>query len=386
VNQSEQERPLRRYLASVLGGALLISMTGGCDWVSKLASQKEPDAPAEKAPTPSEANVQITISPVEEHAVGKVLLTSARIAFDENRVAHIFPPVTGRVVDIKAQLGEFVKKGQALATITSPDLGSAVSDMNKAKAALVAAQHDVKRQRELFELHAVAAAVLEASEDNYGVCVAEMERAQQKAALLREAGVDSVTQTYTLYSPIDGQILARAINPGMEVQGMYSGGATQELYTVGRPDALWVLSDLYEQDMSRVKVGAPVEVRTVAYPDKPFPGVVDWISDTLDPVMRTVTVRCTLANPDRILKPQMYATVGIQTEGRKALSIPRAALLHFGEKTMVIGADLAADKYERLPIIADENETGDWVPILHGVEPGAKIVTAGALILSEAVK
>jgi membrane fusion protein, heavy metal efflux system len=392
VNQVELQRrngfvpPFRRCLMHVLGGALLIAMTGGCGLESLLKPKKEPEAPAEKVVTPSETNPQITISPVEEHAVGKILLTSARIVFDENRVAHIFPPVTGRVVDIKAQLGDVVKKGQALATIISPDLGSAVSDMNKAKAALIAAQHDVKRQRELFDLHAVAAAVLEASEDNYGVCVAEMERAQQRAALLREAGVNSVTQTYTLYSPIDGQVLARAINPGMEVQGMYSGGATQELYTVGRPDALWVLSDLYEQDMSRVKVGAPVEVRTIAYPDKPFAGTVDWISDTLDPAMRTVTVRCTLANPDRILKPQMYATVGIQTEGRTTLAIPRSALLHFGEKTMIIGADMAADKYERLPIIADENETGDWVPILHGVEPGAKIVTAGALILSEAVK
>ncbi len=377
----------RTRLATVLAGAAILAMTGGCELVSQLVpKKKEPEAAAAKVATPSDVNEQITISPVTEHEVGKTLLTSARIAFDENRVAHVFPPVTGRVVEITAQLGDVVKKGQALATIISPDLGSAVSDMNKAKAALIAAEHDVKRQRELFALKAVSAAVLEASEDNYGVCKAEMERAEQRAALLREAGVNSVTQTYTLYSPIDGQVLARAINPGMEVQGMYSGGTTQELYTVGRPDALWVLADLYEQDMSRVKLGALVEVRTVAYPDKPFHGVVDWISDTLDPVMRTVTVRCTLANADRTLKPQMYATVGIQTEGKKTLSIPRSALLHFGEKTMVITADTAANKYETIPVIVDEDETGDWVPVLHGVDPGAKVVTAGALILSEAIK
>jgi len=378
---------LRTRLAPVLGVAALMAMTEACDVVAQLVPRKkEPEVATGKVATPSDANEQITITPVTEHEVGKILLTSARVAFDENRVAHIFPPVTGRVVEITAQLGDVVKKGQALATIISPDLGSAVADMNKARAALVAAQHDVKRQRELFALNAVAAAVLEASEDNYAVCKAEMERTEQRAALLREAGVNSVTQTYTLYAPIDGQILARAINPGMEVQGMYSGGSAQELYTVGRPDALWVLADLYEQDMSRVRLGAPVEVRTVAYPDRPFHGTVDWISDTLDPLMRTVTVRCTLANPDRTLKPQMYATVGIQTEGKKTLSIPRSALLHFGEKTMVISADTTANTYEQIPVIVDENETGDWVPILHGIEPGSQVVTAGALILSEAIK
>jgi multidrug efflux pump subunit AcrA (membrane-fusion protein) len=172
----------------------------------------------------------------------------------------------------------------------------------------------------------------------------------------------------------------------MEVQGMYFGGATAELYTVGREDALWVLADVYEQDTARVKLGAPVEVRTVAYPDRPFTGTLDWISDTLDPAMRTITVRCTLENPERILKPQMYATVSIQTEGRKTLAIPRSSVLHFGEKTMVIGAETAADRYDKKPVIVDENETGDWVPVLHGVEAGETIVTRGALNLSEAIQ
>jgi cobalt-zinc-cadmium efflux system membrane fusion protein len=171
----------------------------------------------------------------------------------------------------------------------------------------------------------------------------------------------------------------------MEVQGMYSGGAMGELYTVGRADAVWVLADVYEQDTARVKVGAPVEVRTVAYPDKPFTGKLDYVSDTLDPVMRTITVRCTLENPDRLLKPQMYATVSIETEGRKTLAIPRSSVMHFGEKTMLITADTAANKYERKPVIVDETETGDWVPVLHGVEAGEKIVTKGALNLSEAI-
>jgi cobalt-zinc-cadmium efflux system membrane fusion protein len=228
MNQPELQRRagaariLRRLLSLAVGSAALLAMTSSCGLTHKKEAEEVSTA---KVPTPSETNAEIEIRPIHEESVSKLLVTSARITWDENKVSHIFPPVTGRIVEILAQLGDQVKKGQALATILSPDLGSAVSDMNKAKAALIAAQHDVKRQRELFALHAVAAAVLEASEDNYGVCVAEMERAEQKAALLREAGVNSVTQTYQLYSSIDGQVLARSINPGMEVQGMYSGGA-----------------------------------------------------------------------------------------------------------------------------------------------------------------
>ena len=299
-------------------------------------------------------------------------MTSARIAWDENRVAHIFPPVTGRVIDITAQLGDTVKKGQALATILSPDLGSAVSDMNKAKAALIAAEHDVKRQRELFALKAVSAAVLEASEDNYGVCVAEMQRAEQKAALLREAGVNSVTQTYTLYSPIDGQVLARSINPGIEVQGMYSGGATDELYTVG---TVRRRSGCSRTSTSRTWPASRWAPRWRCAPSRTrtsrFTGTIDWISDTLDPVH---------AHGDRPLhagrtpiassSPRCTPRSRSRRRGGRPSPSRDPPLLHFGEKTMVIGADTQANKYERRPVIVDENETGDWVPVLHGVEAG----------------
>jgi multidrug efflux pump subunit AcrA (membrane-fusion protein) len=101
--------------------------------------------------------------------------------------------------------------------------------------------------------------------------------------------------------------------------------------------------------------------------------------------MRTATVRCTLENPEGTLKSQMYATVKIQTEGRKTLAIPRIAVLHFGDKQMVIAVAPNADKYERRPVIVDEDQVGDWVPVIHGLEPGDKIVTKGALLLSEAV-
>ena len=361
--------------------ALLTALLCGACGASKAETPE-----AVRQPRPSEVNAQIAIAPVEERSVGKVIESSARIVFDENRVAHVFSPVTGRVTEIVAQLGDHVKKGQTLALITSPDMGNAVSDVYKAKPAVIQAEKELKRQKELYAAQAGPLRDLEAAQASYDQAVAELQRAQEKLRLLeRQFHTDHVSQAFPLQAPIDGEVIARQINPGLDVQGMFSGGATQELYTVGRQDDLWVLADVYEQDLSRVKVGAPVEVTAVAYPGRVFPGKVDWISGALDPAQRTVTVRCTLENPERLLKSQMYAQVAIETDGRKTLAIPRSAVLHFGDKQMVIGVDPKADRYFREPVIVDEDQVGDWVPVLHGLGRGDEIVTRGAILLSEAV-
>ena len=176
------------------------------------------------------------------------ILTSGRVALDDLRSAHVFSPVTGRVVKISAQLGQHVRKGDVLAVIESPDIGNAVSDVHKAEADLIAAEHDLKRKKQLFEEKAGSAADLEASEDNWRKAKAELERARQKQFLLRVGNVNAVTQSYALTSPIDGDVLLRNINPGIEVQGQYSGGANQELFTIGEVDKVWLLGDLYEMD------------------------------------------------------------------------------------------------------------------------------------------
>jgi membrane fusion protein, heavy metal efflux system len=362
--------------------ARLILLLGSACGLSKAESS----ADTAKVPRPSEVNAQITIAHVEEEVVGKAIESSARIVFDENRVGHVFSPVTGRVTQILAQLGEHVKKGQTLAIITSPDMGNAVSDVYKARPAVIQTEKELKRQKELYAAQAGPLRDLEAAQANYDQAVAELQRAQEKLRLLeRTFHTDHVSQFFPLQSPIDGEVMARAINPGLDVQGQYSGGTTQELYTIGSEGDLWVLADVYEQDLPRVKVGAPVQVTTVAYPDQVFSGKVDWISGTLDPVMRTVTVRCTLENPGGLLKSQMYATVAIQTEGKRTLAIPRDAVLHFGDKQMVIGVDPVANRYVREPVILDEDQVGNWVPVLHGLQPGDQIVTSGAILLSEAV-
>jgi cobalt-zinc-cadmium efflux system membrane fusion protein len=376
----------RRILAAIV---LAVAMgASGCHKSEAAQAAPGADAPAGQAwLTPEQVNeAHIIVAPLDDQDVDDTILSSGRVTFDDQRVAHIFSPVTGRVARILANLGERIHKGQPLAVITSPDIGQASSDLGKADADLIAAEHDFKRKKELFEAHAASQADYETAEDNYRKAKAEKERAYQKAFLLRTGSVDSVTQGYTLTSPIDGELIARAVNPGIEVQGQYGGGTAVELFTVGELDHVWVLADVYEMDLARVKAGARVKVKVVAYPGKTFDGRVDWVSGALDPTSRTAKIRCTFDNPDRVLKPEMYATVTISVEESKALAVPKGAVLRLGDQTVVfvqIGTTPDGKlKFERVPVQVDEGEASEWLPLQHGLDKGTKVVTQGAILLA----
>jgi cobalt-zinc-cadmium efflux system membrane fusion protein len=361
--------------------------------VSCQKSQAAPE-PAGPQPPPGEVwltpqqvkDAKIEVQTVTDQDVDDTILTSGRVALEDVRSAHAFSPVTGRVVKIRAELGARVKKGDPLAVIESPDIGNAVSDVHKAEADLIAAEHDYKRKKDLFEQKAASAADLETAEDNFRKTKTEVERARQKAYLLRAGNVDSVTQTYTLVSPIEGEVLMRNINPGIEVQGQYGGGTAQELFTIGELDSVWVIGDLYEMDLARVHVGSPAVVTVVTYKDKVFKGKVDWVSGALDPSTRTAKVRCTFDNPDKMLRPEMYATVQISVDQTRALAIPRGALLRLGEYKVVfvqVGEGEGRTRFERVPVDVDEGESSQWLEVKHGLEAGQQIVVSGAILLSQ---
>jgi len=328
-----------------------------------------------------------TIVPAGEEEIGTQISTSGRVAFDDLHVSHVFSPVTGRVLSIQAKLGDMAKKGDALATIDSPDVGVASAELDKAHADLVAAEHEFRRQKDLHEAGAGAEKDLEAAQDNFLKAKAESERAQQKARLLRSGSIDRVSQSYVLRALIDGEVVARNINPGMEVQGQYSGGTSLELFTIGELDRLWVVADVFEMDLGRVRSGQKVIVHVISYPDRAFEGTVDWVSGTLDPATRTAKARCTIPNPDRLLKPEMYASISIAVEGRKALAVPKPAILRLGDQTVVFvhlgKSPDGRERFERRPVRVSEEEGGELVPIARGLEKGDRVVVDGALVLSE---
>jgi cobalt-zinc-cadmium efflux system membrane fusion protein len=324
---------------------------------------------------------QMRVEVARERDVGTSLDAPGRISFDDQRVSHVFLPVSGRIVKLDVTPGQHVKKGDALAEIESPDAGSALSDLSKAEAAANAAARDYKRQKELYEAHAGAQRDLEQSQSAYEQSKAELARARSRAALFKgHAG-----QGFSLRAPIEGEVISRTANPGMEVQGQYAGGTSPELFTIGSLDPVWAYADVYEVDLSRVKVGAPVSVKVVAYPDHTFPGRVEWISSALDPASRTARIRCTLRNPNHELLPEMYSTVSIATPARHTLAIPRSAIVHAGDERVVFVQTGSNEngllRFERRRVVLEDSDS-DPVPVKSGLAAGDPIVVSGALLMS----
>ena len=324
-----------------------------------------------------------------EREVGGQIRTVGRLTFDDRRVTHVFSPVGGRITRLLADPGQTVRAGQPLALLESPDLGSALSDLRKAEAAFAAADREHLRQKELFEAHAGAQRDLEAAQAAYLTAKAEKERAAQRASFfhVREGQEGSqVNQGFQLRSPIAGEVIARGANPGVEVQGQYGGGAAVELFTIGDLGTLWLLADLYEMDLFRVKPGSAVQITVKGNPGPALSSRIEWISSTLDPATRTAKLRCVVPNPRHLLKPEMYAEAVISAAPARALAIPRSAVLRVGSGTYAC-VELpprpdGGRRFELRPVEVEEQEAGSWVAVKSGLAAGERVASHGALLLA----
>ena len=377
-------------IAKKLLTVLMLGVTVvGCQGCKRSGATTEPQAPPGEAWLSDKqmAEQKIQVATVDDQDVDDTVLASGKVTFDDSRVSHVFSPVTGKVIKIVAQLGQVVKKGDELAFIDSPDISVASSDVGKAQADLIAAQHDFDRQKDLYEKHAASQKDFEQAQDNYEKAKAEFDRARAKSSLLAAGGGSSVSQGYALRAPIDGTVISRNVSPGVEVQGQYSGGQAVELFTVGEVDQVWVVADVFEMDVARVQVGQKAVVRVQSYQDRTFDGKLDYVSGTLDPQTRTAKVRCTFDNKDGLLKPEMLATVAISVDQKRALAIPRPAVLRLGDQTVVFIEEDGLSpngkhRFMRMPVAVDEQEGSPWLPVQHGLNKGDRIVTQGAILIA----
>jgi cobalt-zinc-cadmium efflux system membrane fusion protein len=348
--------------------------------------------------TQDQALKSIAITPAERRTLNAKVISSGRVTFDDAKVSHVFSPVTGRIEALVANVGDQVKAGAPLCTINSPDLGSAFSDAAKARADLAAAEHDLKRKKDLYEVHAGTQSDLEQAEDNYLRAKAEMERASLKTKMWKVSRADAERQRFTLRSPLDGMVLMRNANPGIEVQGIYSGAnIANELFTVGDYSSVWVYIDLYEVDLALVRKGQDVVLRSVSYPGEAFKGQVSLVAEVIDPSTRTARVRCDIANPQRQLKPEMYVTAEISTGTKETMAVPRTAVQRLADQTVVFiqipepiagAAEAPGPKTARFKAVPVQTgqEDDQYVEILgDSLKVGDAVVTKGGVLLSGAL-
>jgi cobalt-zinc-cadmium efflux system membrane fusion protein len=231
------------------------------------------------------------------------LVLSAEIAADADRTARVFPRVGGEVLRLGVDLGDEVRRGQVLAVLKSSEIADFQNQHTAAKADLAVATKNLAVTKELHQ------AGLSAGQDVYRA-QKEVERAASAAAHRRQQlGTYGVVPgaTYTLKAPLAGYVIEKQLSAGMRFKASDMDAA----FTVANLDRVWVLANVFESDLGRVREGQAVEISTLSYPDTPLRGHIDRVYHVLDPASKTMKVRCVLPNPDHQLKPGMHARMRV---------------------------------------------------------------------------
>jgi len=312
---------------------------------------------------------------------------TAAIELNGDRVAKISARTSGRLVKIAASQGDAVKTGQALAWFDSPELGQAWAEFAKAKGRAELARKSLQREETLFQKKVSPEKDVIKAKQDLSEAEADLAYANEKFHLL---GIDinkfdnrhegEQHPMIAIASPINGSVIERTATQGEVVS------PDKTLFTVAELSALWVVIDIYEKDLGRVKSGTAVKVKTTAYPDRNFRGVISYIGDVLDDKTRTVKARVVVENAGRLLKPGMFATVQIEATGgtERLITVPEEAVFLDGSKNYVF-IQTAPEKFE-MREVAVGRTLGKRLEVIRGLTQGEPVAVKGAFILKSELK
>jgi cobalt-zinc-cadmium efflux system membrane fusion protein len=321
----------------------------------------------------------IKIETVKEIAGATSVSLPARVTFDEDRTQRVASPIDGRVVGILVQLGDKVRAGQPLIQLSSPNVGLLQADAQKAMSDLTLAEKAMDRVKKLQAEGAVAEKEAAATEGELRKAKSDYARSTAQLKALGVSPSDPAVNV-ALRAQIAGIAVERNVLVGQEVRA----DQATPLLTVSSLDSVWVLADVYEQDLALVGEGDPVTIRVAAYPGETFEGTVKHVGEVVDTQTRTVKVRCVAANAAHKLKPEMFAKVDVRNaSGKKFIMVPAKAVLSEGEKSVVIVATEGHVFRTRRVDVGPEVE--GQVRILGGLKPGEKVVTDGAIFMKREI-
>jgi len=299
-----------------------------------------------------------------------------RLAWDEDHTSRVYAPYAGRVERLLVGVGERVRQGQALAMLSSADIGQAQADLHKAEADQLLARATLSRVRDLVEGGVIARKDLDQAEAELTRSGAEAARARARLAQYGVAA-GAVNQTLTLSAPLAGLVVERNSNPGAEVRSDVAGAA---LFTISDPATLWATIDVDETQLALLRPGQSIALVTAAWPDQRFEAKVLNIGAAVDPASRTVKVRARVANADGRLKAEMYVSAQVAASGGLPL-VPVDAVFLRGERLGVFVAK-GSGRFERREVKVRAAGPQSW-QVVSGLAAGEQVVVGGALYLNQ---
>lgn len=374
-------------IISLIGCALL---TAGC---SKNDNPPARETAAQAAAQARQADPMVVeLSPemskqfrVESATMSDIAIeqkVSGRIEANERLTARIGSSITGRIVQVMAEVGDRVKAGQPLAKLASPELTNAQLAYLRALSATKLAERTVERAEALVAADVIGTAELQRREVELSVARAELRAATDQLRLigLRPESIERLQETGSITS----EVTIRATRNGVVIERKVSQGQVAQpgdpLFTVADLSNVWVIGALPEQDANSVQLNQNVEVEVAALGSQRLTGRIVFVSDTVQPETRTVPIRTEVNNPKFELKPQMLATLKLNGTRIKQLAVPATAVVRENEKDYVFVK--LADHRFRLTEVTLDDAAGELRPVRKGLDEGTPIVVDGSFHLN----
>jgi cobalt-zinc-cadmium efflux system membrane fusion protein len=405
-NESRQSKKSRFIGWLIVLVAVVVTVITGALLMRQRAEKKK----TTDAPNADESAVStIALSPeqranVAVEIVGPRTLTfdvtaPGKIAFNGNRVTPVFSQFNGRLVKLNVEINQTVRAGAILGMIDTPDIISSQSDFQQAltnertaRTALDLARRTRERAERLAAAEAIPQRDLQQAQADESRAADDVQRARgaveaargkllsagMSAAEIEQlaAGGRAVNRTVPLVAPIGGTIIERKAGLGQIVQA----GAGDPLMLIADLSTVWVNADVYEDQLSKVRIGASVRIQTPAYPNETFAARIDQIGSVVDPDKHTVSVRCVVANREGRLKPNMFANVIFNSATtQNALTVPVSAVVTEGAKRVVFVEN--GGTFEKREIETG-GETEGAVIVKSGLKPGERVVVQGGLLVA----
>ncbi|WP_277986416.1 efflux RND transporter periplasmic adaptor subunit [Rhodocyclus gracilis] len=379
---------LRAGLPRFAVGTILLSSLSGIGWWMSASHATAESAVAETPPVRHEGTRLLVSesSPLRQTLVTEVVSTQdvslpiplpAVVEADPARLVKVLPPITGRIVSLNKRLGDEVRQGDVLLTIDSADLAQAMSDAEKAEAALTLARKNIERQRELGKEAIAATRDIEQAQSDFEQAASEQARAAARLAQLGAKGaLPRAGHLLSVRSPIAG----RVVDLGAAVGG-YWNDVNASIMTVADLSTVFITASAQEKDIAQLHVGQAASVLFDAFPGEPLAASVRYVGEMLDPATRTVKARMLVDNRDARLRPGMFATATLRTRAHSAVVIPLTAVVQSGFYSRAF-VEVAPGEFEArvLELGAQLNR---MIEVISGIAAGERVVIKNAGLLND---
>ena len=320
----------------------------------------------------------------KERLTGSISVTG-KIEANADRIAHVSPRISGKIVAVKASLGDNVAAGQSLATLDSVELGEAINRYYQSKTKLALAQSSMDRIKGLVEKKIAARKDILQAETDYKMAQTELHTDEGRLSLYGVSAAELKADgrnnpLLPLRSPISGIITEKHAIVGELADPSMS------LYSIADLSNVWVMVDINEKDLAKVRKGQAAVVIIGAFPDQKLRGRITYIADVVDQSTRTVKARIEVANPGRKLKPEMFATVelALAADTPPVLAVPEEAVQDLDGKKVVFVAEGDAEFGARQ--VQSGRTAGGMIEIVSGLKEGERYAVKGAFILKSELK